>query len=162
MRATQAPTRRAHADFAHKRGTHLLCAVLSTKWAILMWWRLLIRWVITSIAVGVAVLVTPGISRDGSSAFVAIVVTAAILGLLNALLRPILKFLSCGLIVATLGLFIFVINGFTFWLAGLISKDVFHTGFSIDGFWPAFWGAIVISVVSFLLSIFVTEPDEDE
>lgn len=126
-----------------------------------MWWRLLIRWVITSIAVGIAVVIVPGISVDGSSAVIAVIVTAAILGFLNAILRPILQFLSCGLILATLGLFALVINGFTFWLAARISTDWFHAGFSIDGYWPAFWAGIVVSVVSFLLSIFVADPDEE-
>jgi putative membrane protein len=125
-------------------------------------WQLLVRWLITSIAVGVAAFVVPGIGHDGSSALLAIAVTAAILGLLNAMLKPILKFLSCGLIVATLGLFILVINGFVFWLSAKVSADWFHTGFYVDGFWPAFWGSIVISVVSYFLSIVIREDDDEQ
>lgn len=125
-------------------------------------WQLLVRWLITSIAVGVAAFVVPGISHEGGSALIAIAVTAAILGFLNAILRPILKFLSCGLIVATLGLFVFVINAYVFWLSAQISENWFHTGFYIDGFWPAFWGSIVISVVSFFLSVFVREDEEED
>lgn len=126
-----------------------------------MWWRLFVRWLITSIAVAIAILVVPGIDRTGGNALAAIVVTAAILGLANAVLRPILNFLSCGCIVATLGLFTLVVNAVVLWVAGWISANVFYTGFEIHGFWPAFWGSIVISVVSFFLSIFLPDPEED-
>lgn len=125
-----------------------------------MWWRLFVRWLITAIAVAVAMLVVPGIGHSGNSALLAIALTAALLGLANAIVRPILAFLSCGCIIATLGLFVLVINAFTLWLAAWISANVFHTGFYVTGFWPAFWGAIVVSVVSFLLSVFL--PDDPE
>jgi putative membrane protein len=126
-----------------------------------MWWRLFVRWIITSIAVAVAILVVPGISHSGDNALLAILVTAAVLGFLNAIIRPILAFLSCGCIVATLGLFMLVINAFVLWLAAWISYNWFHTGFYISGFWPAFWGSIVISVVSFFLSVFLPDPEDD-
>jgi putative membrane protein len=125
-----------------------------------MWWRLFVRWLITSIAVAAAVILVPGIGHSGSSALVAIVVTAAVLGFVNAIIRPILSFLSCGCIVATLGLFVLVISAVTLWMAAWVSSNWFDTGFYITGFWPAFWGAIVISVVSFLLSVFL--PDEQQ
>jgi len=127
-----------------------------------MWWRLFVRWLVTSIAVAAAVLVIPGITVSGSNAVIAIVVTAAVLGLLNAVLRPILSFLSCGCIIATLGLFMLVINAFVLWLAAWVSSNWFHTGFYINGWWPAFWGSIVISVVSFLLSVFLPDPPDQD
>ena len=123
-------------------------------------WKLLVRWLITSIAVGIAMLVVPGIDHSGNSALGAIVVTAAVLGLANAVVRPVLKFLSCGCIIATLGLFVLVINAVVLLLAGWVSDTVFNTGFRVNGFWPALWGSIVISAVSFLLSVFVSGPDE--
>jgi len=125
-----------------------------------MWWRLLLRWLITSIAVAVAILVVPGIDHSGGNAIAAIVVTAAVLGLANAVIRPVLRFLSCGCILATLGLFSLVVNAAVLWIAGWISGDVLRTGFHISGFWPAFWGSIVISVVSFFLSILLPDPDD--
>jgi len=125
-----------------------------------MCWRLFVRWLITSIAVAAAMWL-PGIGHSGGSALVAIAVTAAVLGLINAVIRPILRFLSCGCIVATLGLFLLIINAFTLWLAAWVSANWFQTGFYIGGFWPAFWGAIVISVVSFLLSVFLPDPDDE-
>jgi putative membrane protein len=126
-----------------------------------MWWRLLIRWLITSIAVAAAVLMVPGIDVTGSNAFVTIIVMAAVLGFINAIIRPILQFLSCGCIIATLGLFMLVINAATLYLASWVSQNWFGIGFSVSGFWPAFWGGIVISVVSFLLSIFLPDPEDD-
>ncbi len=119
--------------------------------------RLLIRWLITAIAVATAVLLVPGI-ETGRNALFAIVLTAGILGLINAVIRPILQFLSCGCIVATLGLFLLVINAGTLWMASWVAQNWFTIDFVVDGFWPAFWGGILISVVSFLLSVFLIEP----
>jgi putative membrane protein len=126
-----------------------------------MWMRILIRWLVTAIAVAAAILLVPGINVVGSNAMFTVVVVAAVLGFVNAIIRPILKFLSCGLIIATLGLFTLVINAGTLMIAGTWSNSLFHTGFTIDGFWPAFWGGIVISIVSFLLSVFVPDPDNE-
>jgi len=131
--------------------------------------RILIRWLITSIAVAAAVLVLnwiqmtwtiqpPLVTMTGQTAAIAIIVLAAILGFANAIIRPILAFLSCGCIVATLGLFIFVVNAITLYLAGMIASW-FGTGFTFS-FWGAFWGAIIISVVSFGLNVFL--PDDED
>lgn len=126
-----------------------------------MWMRILIRWLITAIAVAAAILLVPGITVESSStAWFTIVFVALVLGFVNAIIRPILSFLSCGCIVATLGLFMLVINAFMLMLAGSWANSLFNTGITIDGFWPAFWGSIVISVVSFLLSVFIPEPDD--
>jgi putative membrane protein len=125
-----------------------------------VWWRILIRWLVTAIAVAAAVLLVPGIHIYGANAWIEIAVVAALLGLINAFLRPILAFLSCGCIVATLGLFMLVINAGTLWLTSWISQNWLHLGFVVDGFWPAFWGGLVISVVSFLLSILLPDPEE--
>jgi len=84
--------------------------------------RLLIRWIITSISVAAAVWIIPGIRVEGTNGWWAVVVMAIALGLVNAILRPILVFLSCGFIALTLGLFTFVVNGLTFWV-GLTSAS---------------------------------------
>ena len=124
--------------------------------------RLLIRWIVTAIAITAAVLLIPGIHVDpNGSAFGAIAVMALVLGLVNAFLKPILSFLSCGLIIATLGLFTLVINAGTLLISSWIAQNWLGVGFSVDGFWPAFWGAIVISIVSFLLSVFVSDVEND-
>lgn len=124
--------------------------------------KLLIRWLITAIALFVATLVVPGISMDGNSAFLAVGITAAILGLLNAYLRPLLAFLACGLVILTLGFALLFINAGTLWLSSWISQNWFGIEFVVDGFWPAFWGGIVVSVVSFFLSIFAYDEPQDE
>jgi putative membrane protein len=77
-----------------------------------------------------------------------------VLGLVNAVLRPILALLSCGCIIATLGLFMLVINTATFLIASNITNWLLQgQGFQVQGFWPAFFGALVVSVVSFILSM---------
>ena len=82
---------------------------------------------------------------------------AVVLAFVNAFIRPLLAFLSCGFIVLTMGLFILVVNAFTLWLSSYVAVNWFNVGFYVDGFWAAFWGSIIVSVVSFLLSLFVSE-----
>lgn len=118
--------------------------------------RILIRWLITAAALVIAAAVVPGISV-GRSGVLAVAVTAVVLGLINVFVRPILRVLGCAFIVLTLGLFLLVINAFTLWFAAWISSDVFHVAFVVEGFWPAFWGGIVVSVVSWALSVFVKD-----
>lgn len=113
--------------------------------------NILIRWVIIALSVVAAVLLLPGISVSGTG-WVVVIVMAAVLGLINAIIRPILALLSCGCIVATLGLFMLVINAFTFWLASYITEQWLGLGFHVDSIWAAFLGSLVVSVVSFLLS----------
>jgi putative membrane protein len=82
------------------------------------------------------------------SSISAAVIAALILGIVNAFLRPILIIISLPVEILTLGLFTFVINGFLFWLVGAL-----HVGLTVDGFWPAFWGAIVMGIISWALSL---------
>jgi putative membrane protein len=116
--------------------------------------HLLIRWIIVAIALIVTVYVVPGIEVTGNG-LIAVLGTAVILGFINAILRPILAILSCGFILLTLGLFMLVINAFTLWLSSQIAVNWFDLGFYVQGFWPAFWGALVVSIVSFFLSMFL-------
>jgi len=87
---------------------------------------------------------------------------AVILSLVNALIRPLLKVLTCPLIVLTLGLFTLVVNAVSMLIASAIANNLFKVGFYIDGFWPAFWGALIVSVVSVVLSIFVGDDDRKD
>ena len=83
--------------------------------------KLLIRWAIIAAALFITSLIMPGITIDDStSAFVAVIVMAVVLGFANAFIRPILALLSCGCIVATMGLFMLVVNAVTLWLASYI------------------------------------------
>ena len=116
---------------------------------------LMVRWAISAGAVAVAAWIVPGIGVTGQHRVWTVILVAVVLGLVNALIRPVLSVVSCGLIVLTLGLFTLVINGLMLWLASWICTHWLSLGFHVDGFWPAVLGAIVISVFSFLVSTFV-------
>ncbi len=119
--------------------------------------KLVIRWAITAVALVAAVWLIPGIRIESQNAWIVVGLVAVILGFVNAIIRPVLMFLSCGCIVLTMGLFMIVVNGLTLWLASWISVNLFNVGFYVDGLWPAILGSIVVSIVSFLLSLLL--PD---
>jgi putative membrane protein len=121
--------------------------------------KLIVRWLITVVALVIAAFVVPGIRVDGGSAWIAYAVMAVVLGLVNAIVRPILKILTCPLRILTLGLFTLVINGVTLWLAGWIASDVIGVGFYVDGFIAAFLGAIIVSLVSMVGNLFIKDDD---
>jgi len=122
--------------------------------------KLVIRWLINFLALFAAAWLVKGITVDGGGGWTVFAIMALILGLVNALLRPLLKLLTCPLILLTLGLFTLVINGFTLWLSSWIAVNWFHVGFYVDGFWAAFWGALVVSIVSLILSAILMDEDE--
>jgi len=113
--------------------------------------RFVFRWAVTTIAVMVASSVSRGIRYDTVAALIG---ASLLLGILNAFVRPFLLIISVPLILLTLGLFILVLNGL---LLLLVPHVV--VGFHVDSFWSAFWGAIVISLVSWLLSAFFRGSD---
>jgi putative membrane protein len=119
--------------------------------------KLIIRWVVTSISLFVAAALVPGIRVEGRG-WTVFAGMAIILGLVNAIIRPLLTLLSCPLILFTLGFFVLVINGITLWLASAIAVNWFHVGFYVDGFWAAFLGALIVSLVSVVLTTLVREP----
>jgi len=121
--------------------------------------KLILRWLIIAVSLYVAVLVVPGITVDGD-AWVVFTVTALILGLVNAIVRPILKFLSCGFIIITLGLFVFVINAATFMIASQIAQSWFNVGFRVGNFWDALFGSIIVSIVSVILSEILIDKED--
>jgi putative membrane protein len=123
--------------------------------------KLLVRWVIAALALFVAAWLVPGITVDGNG-WVIYAVMAVILGLVNAIVRPLLKFLTCPLILLTLGLFVLVINALTLLLASSIAVNWFHVGFYVDGFWSAFLGALIVSIVTVILSALVREDDKTD
>lgn len=122
--------------------------------------KLLLRWIISGVSIFVAAWLVPGIRVEGT-AWIVYAIMAVILGLLNATIRPLLKFLTCPLIILTLGLFVLVINGLMLWLASYIAVHIFSVQFYIDGFWSAFLGAIIISLVSIILNGLIKE-DKDQ
>ena len=116
--------------------------------------RLLGRWLIATVAIFLAVYFIPGLAYRGPLWKLALV--ALIWGLVNALIRPVIELLTCPLILLTLGLFTFIINAAMLWLTAQLAEG-FGINFSVAGFWPAFWGALLISLVSFLLNLLVRE-----
>lgn len=114
--------------------------------------KFLWRWLINGFALYLAAELVPGIVRSGD--WVALALVALVFGVINALLGPLLKFLSCPLILLSLGVFTIVINAALLLLTSSLS-DAWGLGFHVEGFWPAFLGALLISVVSFVLSIVV-------
>lgn len=110
---------------------------------------LLLRWLIQTLAILAAAYLLKGIDVTG---FVPALFAAAILGILNAFLRPILLLVTLPLNILTLGLFTFVINAFLLKLASMVID-----GFSVQGFFPALIGALVISVTSWLLNSLIRD-----
>ncbi|MFL6530098.1 MAG: phage holin family protein [Chthoniobacterales bacterium] len=111
----------------------------------------LFRWAITTLAVMVASAVISGIRYDSTGSLIA---AALLLGILNAFVRPILLILSAPLILLSLGLFILVVNALM-----LLWVPTFVPGFHVDRFSSAFWGAIVVGIISWCLSAFFRGSD---
>lgn len=118
--------------------------------------RLLLRILINAAALWAATQIVPGVRHDGPST--SLLLVALVFGVLNAIVRPILKLLTCPLILLTLGLFTFVINAVMLWLTSAVSES-FGLGFHVDGFVAAFLGALVVTIVSVLLSVIIRERD---
>ena len=129
--------------------------------------RLFIRLVVTAAALFVAIALVPGVDMEGVSAnalppiqtLADLLLIAVIFGLVNAIIKPILRRLTCALTFFTLGLFIFVINALMLFMTSVIAQQ-FDLDLVVNGPVAALLGSIVVSVVSLILSIFV--PDKDE
>ena len=115
----------------------------------------LIRLFVNAAALWVATRFVTGVSYDGGA--LPLLGVALVFGVMNATLRPIAKILTFPLIIVTLGIFALVINGLMLWLTSSMSSAM-GLGFHVSGFRAAFWGGVVVSIVSTILSIFVTEP----
>jgi putative membrane protein len=119
--------------------------------------RFLIHLVVNAVALYAAVAIMNGNGIvPQTTNWLSFVWLALIFGLVNAILKPLLTVLSCPLIIITLGLGTLLINTLLFYLAGLIGKS-FGVGFTVEGFLPAFLGALIVSIVSFVLSMVFRE-----
>ena len=114
----------------------------------------LVRWLINAFALVVVVYTIRGIEVES---FFATVVAALLLGILNTFFRPLIILATLPLSMATLGGFLLVINGFLLWMVSKIVK-----GFVIHSFWAAFWGALLFSVASFLLNLWINQQGRFE
>lgn len=126
--------------------------------------RLLLRLAVSAVALAVATAVVPGIELTTgslSSKVLTLVAVALIFGVVNAVLKPIVKVVGCAFYVLTLGLIALVVNGLLLWLTSWVAGKL-SLPFHITGFWPAFWGAIIVSVVGWLLGIGIRDKPEQE
>jgi putative membrane protein len=126
--------------------------------------RFLIRVLASAAALAVATAVVPGIElTTGSvtSKVLTLLGVALIFGVINAVLKPIVKIVGCLFYILTLGLIALVVNALLLWLTSWLAGKL-NLPWHVTGFWPAFWGALIVSVVGWLLSILVREPDKSE
>jgi len=120
----------------------------------------LLRTLATAVALWVATIV-PGISLTGDAAWenvLTLIAVALIFGVINAVLKPIIKVVGCFFYILTLGLIALVVNALLFLLTGWVA-DQLSLPFEVDGFWPAFWGAIVVALVSWAITLAL--PDRE-
>ena len=124
--------------------------------------RFVIRIIVTAFGLWVATAIVSGIRVTGSNTwenFGTLLLVALIFGLVNATIKPIVQILGCLFYIVTLGLFALVVNALLFllvnWLAGLLNLP-----FEVDGFWSAFWGAIIVGIVSWVINLVIPEPKE--
>jgi putative membrane protein len=118
--------------------------------------KILLRIVVAMAALGVAAWVVPGIVLSGhsdSSKALTLLIVAAIFGVINAILKPIIKTVGCAFYVLTLGLVAIVVNGLLLWLTSWIVYDKLHEPFHVTGFVAAVEGALIIGVISWVLHL---------
>jgi putative membrane protein len=126
--------------------------------------RFLIRIVAAAIALAVAAAVVPGIEVTAASLeskTLTLIAVALIFGVVNAILKPIVKTVGCAFYVLTLGLIALVVNALLLWLTSYLAGKL-KLPFHITGFWPAFWGAIIVGIVGWLLGVLVRDRDKPE
>jgi putative membrane protein len=114
----------------------------------------LTRLLVTAAALWVATVIVPGVTRTGG--WLPFLFVALIFGIVNGTIRPVARFFAFPLIILTIGFFALVVNGLMLWLTSALSS-AFGLGFHVSGFWAAFFGALVVSIVSTILSLAVRE-----
>jgi putative membrane protein len=122
-----------------------------------------VRVAVVAVALWVSTLLVPGIGNGAGSTAARVgtlVGVAVIFGLVNATLKPLIKTLGCAFYVLTLGLIGLIVNALLFLLVGFLASGL-GLPFTVDGFWPAFWGAIVVSVVSWLLHVLIPDSIDE-
>jgi putative membrane protein len=117
--------------------------------------QFLIRFLTSAAALWVATVIVPGVTYTGD--WLPFLAVSLVLAAINATLRPLIKVLTCPLIILTLGLFALVVNGLMLWLTSSIAQSL-GLGFHVTGFWAAFFGGLVVSIVSTLVSMVLRPP----
>ena len=124
---------------------------------------MIIRFLVSALSLGLATWILPGIKLDyagePAGAAITMLIVAAIFGLVNALIKPLFVFVTSPLLLVTLGLFLLIINAALLMLTSWVCAQL-GVPWGVDGFWSAFWGALMVSVVSFVLNSFVGRRGE--
>ena len=118
--------------------------------------KILIRFLVIAVALGIAAWLVPGIVLTGHNHVAKVetlLIVAVIFGVVNILLKPLIKTVGCGFYVLTLGLFAIVVNGLLLWLTSYIAYDKLHEPFHITGFVAAVEGALIVAVVTWVLHL---------
>ena len=126
--------------------------------------RFLLRVLVSAAALGVATWAVSGIellAGSGWSRVGTLLAVALIFGLINATLKTLIKVVGCAFYVLTLGLAALVVNGLLLWLTSVVAGDL-TLPFHVTGFWPAFWGAIVVGLVSWVLNLLIGDDRRRE
>ena len=113
--------------------------------------NLIKRWLVIMLALFIAAWIVPGIHVENDG-WVVYAITAAILALLNAILLPVLKTLSCGMIILTLGIFSLVLNAAMFMLSSQLAQSWFGAGYYVENFWSALLGSVIVSITTMLFA----------
>ena len=125
--------------------------------------KILIRFLVIAAALGIAAWLVPGIvlsGRDHVAKVETLLIVAVIFGVINILLKPIIKTVGCAFYVLTLGLFAIIVNGLLLWLTSYIAFDKLHEPFHVTGFVAAVEGALVVAVISFVAHLVI--PDDGD
>ena len=116
--------------------------------------RFLLNWIVTSLAVSVAAFIVPGIVPFGPmDAWICFAFTGLFLGSVNWLVKPLVTLISLPVTIMTLGIFQLVVNSFMLELAGWLSVNLLGAGIAIEGFWSAFFGGIIVSIMCSILGV---------
>jgi putative membrane protein len=124
--------------------------------------KILLRVLVSAAALGVAAWVVPGIvltGHDTAAKVLTLLIVAVIFGLVNAVLKPVIKTVGCAFYILTLGLVAIVVNGLLLWLTSYIAYDQLHEPFHITGFVAALEGALIVGVVTWLIHLVVGDED---
>ena len=120
--------------------------------------RFVVRLLVNAAALWVATRIVPGVTYSGG--VVPMLAVALVFGIVNAVIGTVAKIVTFPIIILTLGIFILVINGLMLMLTSALSQAL-ELGFHVRGFWAAFWGALVVSLVSTVLSLFIRDSRRD-
>jgi putative membrane protein len=124
--------------------------------------KIVIRLLVSMAALGIAAWAVPGIVLTGHNTgakALTLLVVAVVFGLVNIVLKPVIKVVGCAFYLLTLGLFAIVVNALLLWLTSWIAFDQLHEPFHVTGFWPAVEGALIVGIVSWVAHLVLRDEE---